>query len=170
MKLLLLDKDGTLVNSASGSQFVTKPWDQAPIAKAAEALQSYVDRGWQPVIISNQGGVIAGHKSLESTIAEMRFALRLFPSITEAYFCPDQGDTCWRISEQRAIEYSSQSVYVQNLRLAGRFRKPAPGMLLLAAHIKASDEMLYVGDLDIDRQAAEAVGIPYLDAQEWRDR
>ena len=169
MKLLLLDKDGTLVSPASGARFVNKPWDQAALPNALETIDRYISEGWKPIIISNQGGVIAGHKSLEDAIAEMRFALELFPSIEEAYFCPDRGDTCWRVWAEDAIEYTAQDFDVANLSLAGRFRKPDPGMLLLAYHLEAEAlELLYVGDMESDRQAAEAASIPYLDAIEWR--
>lgn len=55
-KLLLLDKDGTLVSPASGSTFPQNPKDQQLLPGVAEMLSRYVADGWLPVIVSNQGG------------------------------------------------------------------------------------------------------------------
>lgn len=112
LKLLPIDKDGTLVETISGETFINKPWDQRPISGVREALAKYAVDGWTIVIISNQAGVAAGHKSLESMIAEMQFCLELFPGIKEAYFCPDfEERDCWRVwgdcSEQYRILYGS---------------------------------------------------------------
>jgi len=98
MKILLLDKDGTLVVPASGAKFTNEPLDQAALPGVHEAIARFVADGYKPVIVSNQGGVEKGHKSLESAILEMQFALELFPAVTEAYFCPNfAGDVCWRV-------------------------------------------------------------------------
>lgn len=91
-KLLICDKDGTLVNPASEAKFVDSPWDQKPIIGVKGKLENYALSGWDIAIASNQGGVAANHKSLESCILEMRFCLELFPAIAEAYFAlfPDK--------------------------------------------------------------------------------
>ncbi len=95
-KILLLDKDGTLVNPKSGSKFIQKPWDQEAILGVEQRLKDY--QGWDCVIVSNQAGVAAGHKTMENTIDEMLFCLELFPQIKEAFFCPDfQGNECHRV-------------------------------------------------------------------------
>jgi D-glycero-D-manno-heptose 1,7-bisphosphate phosphatase len=167
MKLLLLDKDGTLVKPASGAKFVNKPWDQAILPGVAEALDRYVAEGWKPAIVSNQGGVIAGHKSLNEAIAEMRFCLELLPKIEEAYFCPDNGETCWRVWDKDSIEYRLGGWIVENLNLQGQFRKPKPGMIRLAFEIHAPTEVLFVGDRSEDEAAAAAARIPFLWAEEW---
>jgi histidinol-phosphate phosphatase family protein len=48
-------------------------------------------------------------------------------------------------------------------------RKPAPGMLLRAARDAGVDpgKALFVGDLDTDRQAAKAAGMPFLTAEQF---
>lgn len=56
VKLLVLDKDGTLVRPKSGNTFVQHPEDQELIEGVAEAIQRYVADGWQLAIASNQGG------------------------------------------------------------------------------------------------------------------
>ena len=156
--LLLLDKDGTLVKPKSGAQFVNAPTDQEPLPSVIETLTSYSAKGAGLVIISNQGGIAAGHKSLESAIAEMRFCLELFPQIKEAYFCPDfEGEECcWCVAPKESRRYSFHE-------LSGTFRKPNPEMLLLAVSIfKASQGLsLMVGDCPEDKQAATAANVPF---------
>jgi histidinol phosphatase-like enzyme len=55
-KLLVVDKDGTLVRPKSGNTFVQHPEDQELIEGVTEAIQRYVADGWTIAIASNQGG------------------------------------------------------------------------------------------------------------------
>lgn len=57
-KLLVLDKDGTLVRPKSGNTFVQHPEDQEMIEGVAEAIARYIADGWTIAIASNQGGRI----------------------------------------------------------------------------------------------------------------
>jgi D-glycero-D-manno-heptose 1,7-bisphosphate phosphatase len=100
-KLLLVDKDGTLVRPKSGKEFVQNHKDQELLPKVAETIAHYRAEGWWINIISNQGGVALGYKSLEDTIQEMQFCLELLPDIDSAYFCPDDGETCFSVSSGR---------------------------------------------------------------------
>lgn len=161
--LLLLDKDGTLVKPKSGAQFVNAPTDTEPLPSVIETLINYSAEGWELVIISNQGGIAAGHKSLESAIAEMRFCLKLFPQIKEAYFCPDfEGEECWCVAHTEIKRYSKHE-------LSGTFRKPNPGMLLLTVSIFGVDRgmSLMVGDRAEDEQAASAANVPFRIATDF---
>jgi len=171
-KLLLLDKDGTLIIPKKiGEKFVQQPWDQVPLPGVREAIAHYCRQGWQMAIISNQGGVAAGHKSLEKCILEMRYCLELFPEIEEAYFCPDfDGMNCYRVWTDDLIHYDADNHITWELQIRGQFRKPSPGMLLLAKHIHAADECWMVGDRPEDEGAAEAAGVNYMAADIWRDR
>lgn len=49
------------------------------------------------------------------------------------------------------------------------WRKPAPGMLLVAKRLLGNDRWTwaYVGDEDSDRQAARAAGMDFIDVQGW---
>lgn len=186
-KLLLLDKDGTLIQPASGAKFVQQPWDQEPLPGVQAAVTHYVQQGYKPVIVSNQGGVEAGYKTLNATIAEMQFCLELFPAIEEAYFCPDfEGIECWRCwgdcSEQHRILYKNevilQSYGVDGLSADGykkaladpdsSFRKPGAGMLRLAIEHHGADEILYIGDRPEDEAAATAAKVEFVWADQWR--
>lgn len=161
-KLLLIDKDQTLIRSRLGArEYIQSPWDQMPIAGIAEKLDRYSADDWIACIISNQGGIDKGHKSLESTFLEFRYCLELFPQIGEAYFCPNfSGSECWRIwgdcKEDHRILYRD-----------GNYRKPAPGMLKLAIANHGADEALYVGDRPEDDGAAAATGLPFIWANDF---
>ena len=51
------------------------------------------------------------------------------------------------------------------------YRKPSHGMLAAASwafHNQANSTLIYIGDMDTDRQAASAAKCRYLDAAEWR--
>lgn len=164
-KLLIIDKDQTLVRSRLGDDnFIQKPWDQVPIEGMAYKLNKlYFEHGWQIVIASNQGGVESKKKSLESAIMEMEYCLELFTMIDFALFCPDYaGEECWKVNREsyqkisRSSEFSSPFV-----QFNGLYRKPNPGMLLAAKHIYEPNQCLYVGDRPEDEEAANAAGIPY---------
>lgn len=171
MKLILLDKDGTIINPKSGNKFVQTPWDQELIAGVKEAIAHYHSSGWTIAIISNQGGVSAGHKTLNNTILEMRFCLELFPEIEEAYFCPDfEGMECYRVWRNDFIHYDADNYTVWEVGVRGQFRKPKPGMLKLAQHIHVPDECWMVGDRPEDEQAADSAGINFMWADIWRER
>lgn len=165
-KLLLLDKDGTLIAPKSGAKFVSDPWDQAPLSNVCDRLKEYAAEDWKMAITSNQGGVVANHKSLENCILEMKFCLELFPEITEAYFCPNfEGSECWRVWGECDVEhrilYNQNSFETKDLELVGQFRKPNLGMLALAASFYNFEEILYIGDRPEDEGAALAANIPF---------
>lgn len=170
MKLLLLDLDGTIREPKSGAKFINRPDDQQLIEGIENTFRHYQD--WLAIGITNQGGVAAGHKSLEDAINEQRITIDLTGGIiSQIYFCPDfEGKRCiqcgyrgdsgsWGWLEMNSIDES-----------LGGFRKPDPGMLNLAIAdcVRQPSEVLYVGDRLEDMQAAEAANIPFLWASDWR--
>jgi len=169
MRALFLDKDGTLTKTVSGEKFVRAPWDQKPIDGVTETLAKWVANGWAPIIVSNQQGVEYGHKTLEECFLEMRFALELFPTIKEAYFCPDAGQTCWRCwgdcKSGHRILYDAK--YQSYEHLAGAYRKPGGGMMQLAVDLHATTESFMVGDFKSDEESAAISGIPFQYIQDW---
>jgi len=172
VKLLLLDKDGTLVKPKSGAEFIQEPWDQEPLLGTQEAVKHYSKLGWTIAICSNQGGIQAGHKTLGECFDEMRFCLRLFPQIEECYFCPSfQGRDCWRVWANDAVLCTSKThPLIAELQIEGTFRKPGKGMLTLAANIYGAEECWYIGDRDEDKQAAQAAEVNFLPASIFHDR
>jgi len=94
MKILLVDKDGTITKPIDG-RFTNTPDNQEPIGGAYEFLERFSLMGYSIAVVSNQGGVGAGHKSLEDATAEMRRMLDLFPMVDIACFCPDKPIPKW---------------------------------------------------------------------------
>jgi D-glycero-D-manno-heptose 1,7-bisphosphate phosphatase len=176
--LIILDKDGTLVEPASGSDFAQHYADQKLIPGVAERIAELKAMGATLVIASNQGGVAAGHKSLESAIAEVKFACEL-AGIETAFFCPDfQGQTCihlrYRWDSWSDPDTYSPSDFANSGVLIENFRKPGAGMLQAAQLFRESEALsdvdaTMIGDSEDDRNAAANAGIAFVNAEAWRN-
>lgn len=180
--LVIFDKDGTLVKPKSGATFVQSPSDQQLLVGVAERIAELREIGAVFAIASNQGGVEAGHKTLNDAIAEMRYCMGL-TGINESYFCPDfHGQECYRLTHN---EMSMESQDPECLKVSDfanaptsitSFRKPGAGMiqaamlfrLLSMANPEDSIEATYIGDRTEDREAAANAGITFIDADAWR--
>lgn len=166
-RLLLCDIDDTLTGTISGAKFKQHSRDIKILNGADKALEEYQRKNRKIIGISNQGGVGAGHKTLEDAVSEMRYTLELFPALLCIYICPDYlGEECYCITRRHCIEISEASKY------KGKFRKPDPGMLLhaLAAHDGDRTKSWYIGDRPEDEAAATNAGINFMAADLWRDR
>lgn len=169
MKLYLFDLDGTLRQPKSGAKFINDPQDQQPIPGAIEAVKRASLQGIC-VGVTNQGGVAAGHKQLADAIQEQAISLELFPELLCIYFCPDfEGLHCWlvpRNAEAKPIHIAWGAQW------AGEFRKPGAGMLKAAMvnHLgnDAQDKTWMIGDRPEDRDAAQAAGVRFTWASEFR--
>lgn len=162
MALLLVDLDGTIRKPLSGEQYFQHPKDQVIIAGADCALQSYSE-DWMIVGITNQGGVAAGHKSMQTCVEEQQYTLELFPQLKEIYFCPDfAGKKCFRVTAHNAHNHSKT-------HWSGQFRKPGAGMLLLAIarHQQSAQNVCYVGDRPEDETAAKRAKVQFQWAEDW---
>lgn len=163
MKILILDKDGTLTTTVSGHTFVQHPEDQKLLPGVLETINRFKKDGWRIAIASNQGGVKAGFKTLDEAIKEMRFCLSLLPQIELALFCPDDGYQCYLIEGEKGDLFECPHM--------GNFRKPEPGMINYAVYrLGGSEEaeVLFVGDRPEDHKAALNAGVSFMDAEEWR--
>jgi D-glycero-D-manno-heptose 1,7-bisphosphate phosphatase len=162
MSLLLVDLDGTLREPLSGQQYFQHPQDQQIIAGADIALRAYKD-DWLIVGITNQGGVGAGHKSMQQCVQEQQYTLELFPDLKEIYFCPDfEGRKCFRVTHHNVHNHSKT-------KWSGTYRKPGAGMLNLAMvrHKYSPQNTLYVGDRPEDEAAARRAGVQFQWAADW---
>jgi D-glycero-D-manno-heptose 1,7-bisphosphate phosphatase len=170
-KLLICDIDGTLTGTKSGNPFKESPKDVIALPGAVEAIANLSSRGFICVGASNQGGIEAGHKSLEDTIAEMRHTLELLPQLTAIYFCPDfKGQHCWLVAREgeSPIHTAWASPFV------GTFRKPNAGMLRAAILNHCGDkkpkDCWMIGDRPEDEEAADSAGVSFMAADIFRDR
>lgn len=169
MKLLLLDLDGTVRETMSGEKFISEPQDQKLLHGVEEAIARY--SSWVIVGVTNQGGVAAGHKSLEDAIQEQQITIDLTgKAIQEIYFCPDfEGKRCIHCG-YRGDTGTWGWMEMNPIFDLGGFRKPDPGMINLAMSntIRKPSEVLMVGDRPEDEQAAAAANVPFMWAHEWR--
>jgi D-glycero-D-manno-heptose 1,7-bisphosphate phosphatase len=168
--LVILDKDGTLVEPISGNTFVESPTDQQLLPTVAERIAELRARGARLVIVSNQGGVASGHKTLQQAEEEMKFCLTLLPEIDSAFFRPDfEGHLCYSVQKNRKRHtLYNDLAYFSTLR--GTYRKPQPGMLLLVISCFGDrpEDAVMVGDRPEDARAAVSAGITFIDAEAWR--
>lgn len=170
-KVLLLDLDGTVRRCKSNPQgFINDPKDQELIEGVVNAIINWPSEGWIAVGVSNQAGVICGHKSLEDCIREQHYTLHLCPWLSQICFCPDWGETCWDVFKSGLVfpvEESSAKIHAE---LKGTYRKPQPGMLLrvMQQYGVAPEDCVYVGDRAEDEQAAVAAGVRFMWADAWR--
>jgi D-glycero-D-manno-heptose 1,7-bisphosphate phosphatase len=162
MSLLMLDLDGTLREPLNGAQYFQHAKDQRMIEGTDTAIRAYGE-DWIKVGITNQGGVAAGHKSIQQCIQEQQYTLELFSELKEIYFCPDfEGRKCFRVTRHNVHNHSKT-------RWFGQFRKPQPGMLKLAMvrHNHLPENCLYVGDRPEDEAAARQAEVQFQWAEAW---
>ncbi len=72
-KILFLDLDATVRRAKSGATFINTPKDQEIIPGVQDAIARYPN--YYIIGITNQSGVDAGKKSLESAIAEQKYTM-----------------------------------------------------------------------------------------------
>ncbi|NEZ68303.1 HAD-IIIA family hydrolase [Leptolyngbyaceae cyanobacterium CCMR0082] len=161
-RILILDKDGTLVKPKSGQKFVQHPEDQEVLPGVYEAIQRYMLQGYKIGIATNQGGVQAGYKTLESAQEELAYCIKLLgPVVSCAALCPDDGSTCLAWFDGTWDTYDRVSAFPYD-----SFRKPGKGMLQL---LYQQDDLLYVGDRPEDEEAAFDMGCEFIWAHEFRE-
>lgn len=143
MKLLILDRDGTL--NATRDDFVTTPDDWEPLPGALEAVAKLNQAGWRTVIVSNQSGIGRGLLDMANLNAihnKMNKALAAVGGRVETvFFCPHvPADLC-------TCRKPASGLFLQ---IQERFGVPIQGVPV-------------AGDSVIDAQAACAVGCePHL--------
>lgn len=159
--MLAIDADGTIRKTKSGKTFINDPEDQEPIAGTIELLKTIAKQGHPIWIATNQGGVSAGYKTLESAIAEQKKTLDLFPMITGVCMATDYVSSAfWVITERTEKQVEGT--------LGIKARKPDPGMLLYldGLYINRSKLLWMIGDSDDDAGAAEKAGWNFLHISE----
>lgn len=169
MKILFCDIDKTLTETISGAPLKQHPKDVKIIDGADKGLKHFSKLGWLIIGISNQGGVAAGHKSLEDAIAEMAYTKVLLPELRRIYFCPDyEGKQLFSDDGYQISAHEDCSKY--------NFRKPNPGMInhfLDDVQIRENFkkwEAWMIGDRPEDEQCAANAGINFCPASVFHAR
>ena len=142
--LYIFDKDNTLIFSypSRPAQMTT---EQVLLSGVVEKCRELRRDGNILAIASNQGGIASNKVSLDSVEAMMSQVANWI-SASAYRFCPHSS----RVNECDC-------------------RKPLPGMILsLMAEFDAQPEnVVFVGDADGDKRAAEAAGIKFIWATEF---
>lgn len=150
MSLYIFDKDKTLVGPLEGPP-ANSIEEQQLLPGVAEKCAALRAQGHILAVASNQGGVAWGFLTEDEAYDLVEHAADLIGAKAIA-MCPHHPKG--RI-EQYAIECPR--------------RKPEPGMLLdlMQRFNFHANQTVYVGDMDTDRQAAEAAGIRFVEASEF---
>lgn len=159
--MLAIDADGTIRKSKSGSEFITDPSDQEAIEGTLDFLKAVKKQGHRIYVVTNQGGVARGYKTLETALMEQRITLDLFPMISAICMADDyKTSNFWlvtRLGEQKVRG-----------PLGVKARKPAPGMLKYLESLLYQPKQSYwmVGNSEDDAGTAENAGWDYLHISE----
>ena len=159
--VLYLDLDGTVRHGPTElGRFVNAPEDVKIFDGVVELLLHYKQSGYLITAVSNQGGVALGHLSLAQAQAVMNqtqiLCQNLFDAMSLCPHHPDAKDPADANCLCRKPRYGQ--IVANQFRLNERFPKTYyPNHLALM-----------VGDLEEDRLCAEAAGIRFKWAHEWR--
>lgn len=144
---LLLDVDGTLRVTKSGELYPRSPDDVQLLPGRRQVLQRWLDDGYQLFFVSNQSGIASDNLTQDAADACFARTIELLGlPVTEVAYCPHPAFP------------------------VGCFcRKPLPGLgvALVQRHNLAREHALMVGDMDSDRDFARALGVRYVDSEEF---
>jgi D-glycero-D-manno-heptose 1,7-bisphosphate phosphatase len=139
-RAVFLDRDGVINRKARKGEYITNWQEVEFLSGVAEAIALLNSSGFRVIVITNQRCVAKGQISIpELESLHLRMVSRLAEqgaNIDAVYYCPHEKEprcTC---------------------------RKPAPGMLMSAAHDHGIDlrQSWMIGDSDIDIEAGKAAG------------
>ena len=146
---LFFDLDSSLIVTLSGDTFPRTIDDWRLNGHVIAGIEQYAAQGWPLIIVTNQGGIEAKFWTAaqieQKLISVQKWAKMYIEGLqTAAYYC-------------------------SSMKASDPDRKPNPGMMLRAAKDLDLDlaASLMVGDMESDRQAAQAAGISYMDITEF---
>jgi len=154
--LFIFDKDGTLVTKRGGGDppIPNHVDEQIPLPGVVERCRELREAGHTLAIASNQGGAAFGYLSYEEAYRLVAHAAGLIKA--EAWeMCPHHPQ-------------GTVAAYAVDCGC----RKPRRGMLISLMYYLEfkAENTIYVGDMDTDRQAAEAAGVRFVWADEFFNR
>ncbi len=157
--LFIFDKDGTICQSKFGNKFINSLADQELIPGVAGKCEKLRAQGHMLAVASNQGGVAWGFMNFDDASAIVAHSANLIGA-RDYIFCPHHPDVPNDPKYSRLKEYHIEC----------NCRKPKPGMLFDLALFFKSAQVIFIGDMLTDKQAAEAFGCKFIWAWEFFDR
>jgi len=146
-KAAFIDRDGTIL---SNDDFLLSLDDYDPVPRSFEGIRLLVDKGYYPVVITNQSGVARGYYD-EIFVEQVREQLKKdFEEVGiydfAHYYCPHHPEV-GEFPYQRICDC----------------RKPKPGMLQKAAkdHNLDLKNSILIGDSKVDYQVAVNFGVNF---------
>lgn len=154
--VLYLDIDGTVRHGYDElGRFVNGPEDVVVFPEAVERMREWKNSGGRIIGVTNQGGIALGHMNFYRCDAALNETNR---------------QTGWLLDK---IQVCPHHPSVSGVCLC---RKPSPTMLHWAVGNLQERYghgdwymALMVGDRPEDEECAEAAGVHFLGAQDWRD-
>ena len=149
MTLFIFDKDGTICRSKSGQKFINSVADQELIPGVAEKCAELRAQGHTLAIASNQGGMAFKFMSFEDACDIVKHAAELINADFWADF--------WRFCPHHPMASGPLGVICD-------CRKPQPGLLkgIMDSLGFTAEDTIFIGDMEIDRQAAETAGVKFI--------
>ena len=160
---LFIDLDGTLREAIEG-QFINTAENQKLMDGVADTLRRYAKAGFQIAVVTNQGGVAAGYKTIHSWMNEWsRFIDLLKQENAGVHF-------------MRACYHHPTDGIVKPFDNDSQFRKPNGGMVS-SIEVEAHNHgividwknSLMVGDRPEDEGLANTCGLRFMSAKDWRN-
>lgn len=158
--VLYCDIDGTIRwGKDELGRFVNTKDDVRVFDGVADLLWSYKKLGWRIVGVSNQGGIALGHMDMATCVAAMvetqEQTRKAFDKIAWCSHHPDaktpEMAVCWCRKPKAGL------VIETALEMSNSTREIYPPHL-----------GLFVGDRHEDKQCAEATGLRFMPAEQWR--
>lgn len=145
-KALILDFDGTLRKTKSGSKYPCSTEDIELLPGRKEVLQEYASKGYILAGVSNQSGVGKGALTKEKAKECLDYTSSLMDLKIDALFCPHNS-----------------------FPIACYCRKPMPGLGVELIHKYKLDpsQCIMVGDMTSDKTFAKRTGFKYVEAEEF---
>ncbi len=172
--LYIFDLDGTLVET----------YTSEPLPGTLERLEALRDAGFSLAVATNQAGLAwrqwtgkEKYPTVESLSLQFRETAEALPPLMDAVWFVAIHDTRVKLLpeefEALAAAFNAGS-HGLNVRASvdPTWRKPRPGMLEAACEYfgVAPEAALFVGDMETDAEAAEALGTAFAYADAFFDR
>jgi histidinol-phosphate phosphatase family protein len=160
----IADLDGTIRYSQNG-EHINGPDDVALYDHVIDGLWRYRMDGYLIFGVTNQGGVAHGYKTPDDVQAELQRMEQL---------AAQQSEQGWPFHQIKACYYMENGS-VEEFGFRSLCRKPSYGQLaVLEDEARANgfiidwDRSIMIGDRDEDQACAEAAGVEFHGAEEWR--